>query len=550
MIVTLHQINTTVGDFDGNLERIISGARESERQGAGMAVFPELSITGYPPLDLLELRDFTDNAQEALQRLVAASRGLSVAVLVGTILPRDSTSEGKPFQNAAVLVHRGHVQATHAKVLLPTYDVFDESRYFHPGATLTLAEVEGKSFALSVCEDVWNDKTYWSKRQYHQDPVEELLVRTQVPLINIAASPYSHGKGRMRQEMLANTARRYGVPVLYVNQAGGTDSLVFDGRSLAMDPAGRIVALAESFSEELLAVDLDHLPAATEQVQEIQDGMDTLFLALSTGLRDYAAKCGFGSSVLGLSGGIDSSVTAVIACEAMGPENVQGILMPSPFTSPSSIEDALAVASKLGIRTKTIPITGIYRRYLEDLDEGLEGLPGDATEENIQARIRGNILMALSNRFGHLVLSTGNKSELATGYCTLYGDMSGGLAVISDLLKGQVYELARYINRHREIIPGSVLVKPPTAELRPGQVDSDSLPPYDILDAVLEAYIEDKKTLHEIVKMGYPLDLVRRILGLIEGNEYKRQQAAPGIKVSWKAFGLGRRCPIAKADFF
>jgi NAD+ synthase (glutamine-hydrolysing) len=378
--------------------------------------------------------------------------------------------------------------------------------------------------------------------------VEELLSVKSMPLINIAASPYSRGKNSLRSEMLQNIARRFEVPVLYVNQVGGNDSLVFDGRSLAVGPEGSIIAQAAEFNEDMLLLDLS---AENRPIKiDVTEDMESLLNAIVTGIRDYAYKCGFKRAVLGLSGGIDSSLTAVLAAHALGPENISGILMPSPFTSPESIEDAEELAGTLGINTKTIPITGIYRQYLADLSDGLEGLPGDVTEENIQARIRGNILMALSNRFGCLVLSTGNKSELATGYCTLYGDMSGGLAVISDLYKGEVFELSRYINRESHVIPERVLTKAPSAELKPDQKDEDSLPPYDILDAVLKAYIEEHKTLPEIVKMGYSHELVTSILNKVEGNEYKRQQAAPGIKVSWKAFGLGRRYPIAKAALF
>ncbi len=565
LIVTLHQINTTVGDFDGNLERIIHGARQAQEKGSSLAVFPELSLTGYPPLDLLENRTFVLNAGQALDRLLLESKKYDITILIGSILPRVETSVGKPLHNAAILIYQGDILSTHFKVLLPTYDVFDENRYFEPGTTLTVAQAAGNSIALSVCEDVWNDKTYWSRPQYHFDPVEDVLSSNpNTPLINIAASPYSHGKGPMRQEMLANTARRYRIPVLYVNQIGGTDSLVFDGRSLAMNQEGEVIALADDFREQMLRIDLDNLtstviPPTSESPGQkspdsisniIEDTRGTMFKALSTGLSDYAAKCGFNTSVLGLSGGIDSAVTAVIACEALNAANVHGILMPSPYTSIQSIEDAELLAANLGISTTTIPITDIYEQYLMDLTESLDGLPGDTTEENIQARIRGNILMALSNRFGHLVLSTGNKSELATGYCTLYGDMSGGLAVISDLYKGEVYDLARHINQEAEIIPESIITKAPSAELRHDQKDSDSLPPYDLLDPVLKAYLEEKKTLPEIVEMGYPPALVKKILNMVESSEYKRQQAAPGIKVSWKAFGIGRRCPIAKAALF
>jgi NAD+ synthetase len=556
LIVTLHQINTTVGDFDGNLEGIIRGARQAQEKGSSLAVFPELSLTGYPPLDLLENRTFVLEAGQALDRLLLESKELDITMLVGSILSRDENSVGKPLHNAAILIRQGKILAAHFKILLPTYDVFDESRYFEPGTDLTVAMTDGNPIALSVCEDIWNDKTYWSRPQYHFDPVEDVLdSNPNTPLINIAASPYSHGKGPMRLEMLANTARRYRTSVLYVNQVGGNDSLVFDGRSLAMNDEGKVIALADEFREQLLVIDLDDLSSPVSKSpavnsKGIEDTMGTMFKALSTGLSDYAAKCGFSTSVLGLSGGIDSAVTAVIASGALDPANVHGILMPSPYTATQSIEDAESLASNLGIKTTTIPITDIYEQYLKDLTEGLAGLPGDITEENIQARIRGNILMALSNRIGHLVLSTGNKSELATGYCTLYGDMSGGLAVISDLYKGEVYDLARHINQDMEVIPKNIISKAPSAELRHDQKDSDSLPPYDVLDPVLKAYLEENKTLPEIVEMGYPRDLVKKILNMVESNEYKRQQAAPGIKVSWKAFGLGRRCPIAKAALF
>jgi NAD+ synthetase len=550
LIVTLHQINATVGDFTGNLDRILTGVRQADQRGSALAVFPELALTGYPPLDLLELRDFIDLSVDALQRLQEASRDLSPGIVLGTVLPSECGGEGKPIQNSAVYIKGGTVLASHRKVLLPSYDVFDESRYFNPGSDLTGIHVEGQPFALSICEDIWNDKTYWSRRQYQFDPVESFFQKHSMPLINVSASPFSRGKGKLRQEMISNTARRYGVPLLYVNLVGGNDSLVFDGLSMVVDADGRIIARAPGFREEMLTVDMDDHSAPELRAFESDDDMESVFYALCTGLKDYMSKCGFKSATLGLSGGIDSSVTAVIACEALGPENVHGILMPSPYSSESSIVDAEALANNLGMPTSTVPVSDIYRQYLEDLEKPLDGLPDDITEENIQARIRGNILMAYSNRFGHLVLSTGNKSELATGYCTLYGDMSGGLAVISDLYKGEVYELANYINRKSEIIPFNVLTKPPSAELKPDQKDSDFLPPYDLLDPVLKAYIDEKKTLPEIIEMGYPPEKVRSILNMIEGSEYKRQQAAPGIKVSWKAFGIGRRCPIAKSTLF
>ena len=549
MKISLHQINTTIGDFSGNVVKILDGARRASDAGADLAVFPELCLLGYPPLDLLENRSFVSMAHEALHRLMEASSDIPIHILVGTILSREEGREGKPLYNSAVLIREGGIVTAHRKNLLPTYDVFDESRHFEPGTGLTRVEVSGQQLAISICEDVWNDKTHWKKRIYHLDPVEDLLASDPMPLINIAASPFSQGKSSLRYEMLANIASRFRVPVLYVNLVGGNDSLVFDGHSFVMDSQGRVVAMTEGYGEQILEVDLEDLPVPIDPLPQ-PDPTEEVYSALVTGLRDYVGKCGFNSAVLGLSGGIDSSVTAVLAVDALGRDRVTGVLMSSDFTSEESVKDADVLATNLGIRTINIPIMGIYRQYLQDLEEGLDGLPGNVTEENIQARIRGNILMALSNRFGHLVLSTGNKSELATGYCTLYGDMSGGLAVISDLYKGEVYQMARFINRQDEVIPERVLLKEPSAELRPGQRDSDSLPPYETLDPILKAYLEDHMTHHEIVAEGFGPDLVSDVLNMVEGNEYKRQQAAPGIKVSWKAFGLGRRYPIAKAKMF
>jgi NAD+ synthetase len=548
MKISLHQLNTTVGDFSGNMSLILDGARTAIDAGAALAIFPELCLTGYPPLDLLENRFFTEAASEAMDSLLAASSGLRIDLIFGTIITNESDT-GKPLSNCAVHCRAGKVVGIHRKVLLPTYDVFDESRYFESGKSLHTVSCGGRDLALSICEDAWNDKTYWSRSMYPDDPVEQLLEGNSLPLINMASSPYSRGKGSLRIDMLGHIARRFRVPVLYVNQAGGNDSLVFDGRSMVIGPDGRVIRRAAAFEPDMLLADLEDLDNTMPLPVEA-DALDTLFQALVTGVRDYAAKCGFSSAVLGLSGGIDSALTAAVAAEALGPERVTGVLMPSPFSSEGSVSDSLKLAANLGINTRTVPIKGIYKRYLSDLEAALDGLPADVTEENIQARIRGNILMAMSNRFGHLVLSTGNKSELATGYCTLYGDMSGGLAVISDLYKHEVYELSAHLNRGGEVIPMSILTKEPSAELRPEQKDSDSLPPYDLLDPVLKAYLEDNRTVNEIVGMGYDEGLVTSILALVEGNEYKRQQAAPGIKVSWKAFGIGRRCPIAKARLF
>jgi len=550
LIVTLHQINATVGDFRGNLARILSDALEAEKQGSSLAVFPELALTGYPPLDLLESRDFIEGAGEALEKLITKSAGLSPALIVGTILPRETVEGGKPLSNAAFIIQGGRILGLHRKVLLPTYDVFDETRYFHPGDSITQSEIKGSPLALSICEDIWNDKTNWAEPRYPIDPLEMFFSEKNMPLINISASPFSRGKIRLRQEMIAGTARRHSIPVLYVNMVGGNDSLIFDGSSMAVNDQGQILARAKSFDEDILYIDTGLFSKGYNTSIKEENEVENLFKALVLGLKDYMKKCRFRGVVLGLSGGVDSSLTAVIASEAIGAKNVHGILMPSPFTSPSSIQDALSLAENLGIQTSTISINEIFESYLSNLEGPLGGLPGDTTEENIQARIRGNILMAFSNKNGHLVLSTGNKSELATGYCTLYGDMSGGMSVISDLYKGEVFELARYINRQEEVIPASVLEKSPSAELKPDQKDEDFLPPYRILDPVLKAYIDDNRTFREILEMGYPEEIVRKILNMVETNEYKRQQAAPGLKVSWKAFGMGRRCPVAKSFLF
>ena len=551
LIITLHQINTTVGDFDGNAARILAGAHKARSLGSDLAVFPEMALTGYPPLDLLEMRDFLLGAEKALEELKASSRGLSPALLFGTVLSRAEPGGGKPLQNAAVVIRDGKILGVHRKVLLPTYDVFDETRYFHPGDSLSEVTIEGNSLALSICEDIWNDKNYWNSRKYLVDPVEEFFRDGQkMPLINISASPYSRGKNRLRGGMICNAAKRHGIPILYVNLTGGNDSLIFDGQSMVVNARGQVCARAKDFHEDVLRVDLDDVSKNYPPPVEEQDEIEALYRALVLGLRDYVKKCGFRRVVFGLSGGIDSAITAVIAREALGAPNALGVLMPSPFTSESSIRDARILSENLGIPTSFVPIDRIFESYLSDLEGPLGGLPGDTTEENIQARIRGNILMAFSNKSGHLVLSTGNKSELATGYCTLYGDMSGGLAIINDLYKGEVFELARHINRHGDVIPPSVLEKPPSAELKPDQKDEDFLPPYGILDPVLKAYIDDGRTFREILGMGYPEETVRKILNMVETSEYKRQQAAPGLKVSWKAFGIGRRCPVAKSYRF
>jgi NAD+ synthase/NAD+ synthase (glutamine-hydrolysing) len=430
-------------------------------------------------------------------------------------------------------------------MLLPTYDVFDEARYFSPAERQSVLPFCGRVWAVTVCEDIWNDKSFWKNRLYTRDPVEELVRQDANILVNISASPYFLGKPAFRMEMLRAFAQRYRMPVIFVNQVGGNDSLVFDGSSVALDRDGNVRAQARSFEEDLVTFDIE--TAHGDIHPQIDSEDERTYAALVLGTRDYVRKCGFSSVLIGLSGGIDSSLTAAIAVDALGKENVLGVAMPGPYSSPGSLSDAKELADNLGIRFEVLPIGNVFEAYREALRDAFRGLPADVTEENIQARVRGNLLMALSNKFGSLVLSTGNKSELSVGYCTLYGDMAGGLAVISDIPKTMVYRLAELVNRDREVIPRAVFEKPPSAELRPDQKDSDSLPPYDVLDVILRAYIEDSETPQQIAAAyGLDLNLVRSVVAKVDGNEYKRQQAAPGLKVTSKAFGIGRRFPVAQ----
>jgi NAD+ synthase (glutamine-hydrolysing) len=548
MRIALGQINTTVGDLAGNTGLMIVRAREAAARGAQMVVFPELSITGYPPRDLVEKPSFLDRTEEQLQRLAAETAGLDIAIIAGYV-GRSNSATGKRATNSAALLERGRIVFTQAKSLLPTYDVFDEARYFKPGEHESLYTFGGRRLALTICEDAWNDKQFWERRLYMRDPVEELAQAGAQILISINASPYHMGKRALRREIFANTARRYKLPVIYVNQVGGNDSLIFDGSSFAMDAEARVTASAASFREDLVLVDIDS--GGGEQHENLEDEHEAVYEALVLGTRDYIQKCGFRKVLLGLSGGIDSSITAVIAADAVGPENVLGAGLPGPYSSEGSLKDARELAANLGIRFEVVPISGIYEKYLEALAPLFRGLPQDATEENIQARIRGAILMALSNKFCSLLLTTGNKSELAVGYCTLYGDMAGGLAVISDVPKTLVYRIARVANRrHRGAIPESVFEKPPSAELRPDQKDTDSLPPYEVLDRILRAYVEEYETPKQIAeKLSLPIAFVSEIVNKVDRNEYKRQQAAPGLKVTTKAFGIGRRFPIAQRFF-
>jgi len=543
--IALGQINPTVGDFSGNGGKIIEFSRRAKSSGAGLILFPELSVCGYPPRDLVERSSFVEHNRVTLDHIAAETRG--IAVICGVVTPAQAET-GKSVMNSAALLQDGKIAFIQSKMLLPTYDVFDEMRNFAPAARQQLFPFCGKQMALTICEDAWNDKHFWNKRLYTFDPVEALVKAGGTFVLNISASPFWVGKREFRREMLASIARTQKVPVAMVNQVGGNDSLVFDGSSLVLDSEGEVIAQGKSFEEDLIYFDSDHLSG--EIHSQIEGEEASAYAALVLGTRDYVNKCGFQKVIVGLSGGIDSALTAVIAADAVGPENVIGVGMPGPYSSPGSIDDARALAHNLGIRFELLSINDVFASYRNTLGPVFRGLNPDATEENIQSRARGALLMALSNKFGAIVLSTGNKSELGVGYCTLYGDMVGGLAVISDVPKTMVYRLSHYVNSLRPVIPQASLEKAPSAELRPDQKDSDTLPPYEVLDAILEDYVEESRTAEQIAAgRGFDVTLVRRAIRMVERTEYKRQQAAPGLKISAKAFGYGRRFPIAaKSD--
>ena len=542
MKIALAQIDPTIGDFTGNLAKIVNVSRLAAEQGARLAVFSELCICGYLPADFLEKPSFLERCRTAVDELAAATRELPVAVLAGAALKAPEGS-GKPAVNAAFVIDRGRVLLEQHKRLLPFYDVFDEQRYFRAGKSQKVVELDGVRLAVSVCEDAWNDKNFWPEPIYSIDPIEELMAQHPQNHINISASPYWHGKRAVRRRMLSAIAKRDGVPVILSNQVGGNDSLIFDGSSLAINAQGELVAQAKSFSEDLVIVDPFNAPAIAAPEEDDTEGA---YHALVLGTRDYVRKCGFKKAIVGLSGGIDSALVAAIAKDALGADNVLGIGMPSPYSSQGSIDDSRRLAANLGIRFELIGISNLFSGFTEALGPLFEGKAADLTEENIQPRIRGTLLMALSNKLGALVLTTGNKSEMAVGYCTLYGDMVGALAVIGDLMKLRVYALCRWLNREREVIPEAILTKPPSAELRPGQMDTDSLPPYEVLDPILEAYVERYETPESIAEThGFSRDIVQQVVRLVERSEYKRQQAAPVLKVTSKSFGMGRRFPIA-----
>ncbi|PYL85769.1 MAG: NAD+ synthase [Verrucomicrobia bacterium] len=544
MKIGFAQINPTVGDLRGNFEKIIAAYDQLARAGADIVVAPELAVSGYPPQDLVFKSRFVPENLAVLDEL--QKRLSQPALLVGFVDRNEG--RGKPFHNAAALLQTGEpLQKTH-KSLLPTYDVFDEDRYFEPARQIAPLNFRGHRIGVTICEDIWTER-YLPRPFYDVDPVRALVTQEAEMILNVSASPFSLRKPAVRREMICGLAGTYQRPIFYCNAVGGNDQLVFDGNSIAVNASGQLLTQLPGFEEASVVVDSESPPgskiASADIVQE-------LYAALRLGLRDYLAKCGFKSAVLGLSGGIDSAVVAAIAVDAIGADNVTGVSMPSQFSSRGSVLDALALAKNLEIQCLQIPIADAFAVFKAQFKEVFAGRTEDATEENMQARLRGMTLMALSNKFGHLVLSTGNKSELAVGYCTIYGDMAGGLAVISDVPKTMIYELARFINSEasragkREIIPASTIEKPPSAELRPNQKDQDTLPPYDVLDAILRLYVEDNLSAPEIVAQGFDEKTVRWVQRRVDLNEYKRAQAAPGLKVTSRAFGVGRRMPVAQ----
>ncbi len=538
MKIGFAQINPTVGDLGGNFEKILGAYERLEAAGAELVITPELAITGYPPQDLIFKSQFVPQNLDVLEKLQARIR--AAGLLVGYV--ERNQGRGKPFHNAAALLQPGAPIAKTRKSLLPTYDVFDEDRYFEPARSVAPLIFRGKKIGVTICEDIWTEH-YLPRPLYDIEPVRSLVEQGAGIILNLSASPFSLNKPAVRREMVAALAGTYRRPICYCNAVGGNDQLVFDGNSIAVNSTGNLIAQLPGFRTSEEVIDTD----ASQPLQLTEANVSAdLFEALSLGVRDYLTKCNFKSAVLGLSGGIDSAVVAAVAVNALGPENVLGVSMPSPYSSRGSIDDALALAHNVGIKCLQIPIANVFAAFKAQFGEIFAGRSEDTTEENMQSRLRGMILMALSNKFGHLLLTTGNKSELAVGYCTIYGDMAGGLAVISDVPKTMVYKLARWINRKEEIIPRSTIEKPPSAELKPGQTDQDSLPPYEVLDEILRLYVEENLSARDIIAHGFDERTVRWVQRRVDINEYKREQAAPGIKVTSRAFGVGRRMPIAQ----
>jgi NAD+ synthetase len=548
MRIALLQLNATIGAYDKNRARLEEAYREAVEKGAELVLAPELFLCGYPPRDLLLRNDFVQRGLDCLESL-ALSVG-DVPLITGYV-DRHAMRPGRALYNAAAVLQSGRILQRVMKSLLPTYDVFDEDRYFEPAEKVCPVEINGQKIAVTICEDIWNDADFWPERRYRRDPVHELVEAGARLIVNISASPWQRGKEATRLAMLQRVARDEKVPLVQVNMVGANDELIFDGHSVALNAAGEVLALGASFAEEVLVVDTgvavsDDSRARRSRATLPANQEEQLFRALVLGVRDYVGKCGFKSVVLGLSGGIDSALVAVIAAEALGPDKVWGVSLPSRYSSEGSLSDAAQLAETLGLRYDVLPIADPVVEVEKTLKGVFEGRTPDATEENIQSRMRGLLLMGLSNKFGPLVLTTGNKSELAVGYCTLYGDMCGALAVIADVLKTEIYALARWVNRDGEIIPWNTIEKPPSAELRPNQTDQESLPPYDLLDRILHHYVVDDADPKMLVNENLPLETVRDVLNKIVSSEYKRRQAAPGLKVSPRAFGMGRRVPIAQ----
>jgi len=553
MRLVIAQLDLTIGAFEENFSKISHAVDSARESGADLVVLTELATTGYPPGDLLERQDFVARNLEQLERIAALS-DRRTGLLVGFV-DRNSADQGKALHNAVALCDDGRVVDRYHKCLLPTYDVFDEARYFEPGRGCRPMVFRGVRLGVTICEDLWTDPLLWDRPLYRRDPVAEQVATGAQLLVNLSASPFALGKVGIRRDMVIREASSHRRPFVYANQVGGNDELVFDGHSLVCDHHGVVMVRADDFAEDLVTVDVttkpsgDGLEIGKGVIREVAGREEEeAYMALCLGLTDYVRKCGFSRVVLGLSGGIDSALTAALAADALGADAVLGVAMPTRYSSPGSVRDAEALASNLGIDFHIVPIDGIFQSFLDGLVDPLGGPANGVTEENLQARVRGTVLMAVSNATGRLLLTTGNKSELAVGYCTLYGDMAGGLAVISDVPKTLVYRLSRFINRDRERIPNCTLTKPPSAELRPDQTDQDSLPPYDVLDRILEAYVERHRSLEDIVGEGVDRAAAELVIRLIDGSEYKRRQAAPGIKITGKAFGVGRRFPIV-ADY-
>ena len=543
MKIAIAQLNSTIGDIEGNLAKIENALSHCVRDNAELLVLPELFLTGYPPTDLLEQPPFIKKLQAGLEQLrLMSKRFPETGILCGTVTPTDKKS-GRGLYNSAVLVYGGAQVFSQNKSLLPTYDVFYETRYFDPGEEILVYPFKDEMLGVSICEDAWNVPEINPPHRYACDPLEILAQKKTTLCINISASPFYVGKELLRYRLISNHALRHKLPFIFVNLIGGNDELIFDGRSMSIDRNGNLTAILPSFEERVEIIDTSQAAPAIHY--EPENTIETVYKGLVLGIRDYLRKCGFSKALLGLSGGIDSAVTCCLAAAAIGKDNVLGVTMPSQYSSAGSVEDSRKLARNLGVSFKTIPISSIYETYLNTLSDHFIGREPDVTEENIQARIRGNVLMALSNKFGYLLLSTGNKSEIAVGYCTLYGDMSGGLCVISDLPKTMVYELARFINRQEELIPQEIIAKLPSAELRPNQCDQDTLPPYEVLDQIINLYLNERCSEREIIERVFDAETVRWVIRAIDRNEYKRRQAPPGIKITNKAFGIGRRMPIA-----